>query len=97
MLPQRKPVTAEEGMTTVMVNYDRCQRDIGRPAGGKKVKEVLAPFSTPELAFYNGSIGWRGKEIEFYVMHLLTWQLQYINFQESTFQKSDFLGEKSWR
>jgi hypothetical protein len=57
-------------------------------------KEVLAPFNTPELTFYNGSIGWKGKETKFYVMHLLTWQLQYINFQESTFQKSDFLGRK---
>lgn len=59
-----------------------------------RFKEILAPFNTPQLTFYDGSIGWRGKEIEFYVMHLLTWQLQYINFQESTFQKSDFLGRK---
>ncbi|MBT1709409.1 hypothetical protein KK062_14295 [Fulvivirgaceae bacterium PWU5] len=70
-----------------------------RPTGltfpvSPRFKEVLAPFNTPELTFYNGSIGWKGKETEFYVMHLLAWQLQYINFQESTFQKSDFLGRK---
>jgi hypothetical protein len=59
-----------------------------------RFKEVLAPFNTPELTFYNGSIGWKGKEVEFYVMHLLTWQLQYINFHESTFRKSDYLGRK---
>jgi hypothetical protein len=60
-----------------------------------RFKSLLIPFNIPLVAFYNGTVWWKGAEHEYYVMQLLTKQYQYINVEASTFEKSDHKGNKA--
>jgi hypothetical protein len=59
-----------------------------------RFRDILNKFNIPEVRFYDGSVVWKNEEYQYYVLHLLTRQFQYIDFSHSTFIKCNFEGVK---
>jgi len=59
-----------------------------------RFRDILIRFNIPEVRFYDGSVVWKNQEYQYYVMHLLTRQFQYIDFSHSTFIGCNFEGVK---
>ncbi len=55
--------------------------------------DLLLQFHIPEMRFYKGDVLWKNEVYPYYVMHLLTRKYQYIDFQYSTFVKSNYKGK----